>query len=141
MRTRASIPKRATLRIRAIFDNAKGELAPGLFVRVRVPMEKIPNALLVPAAAIAADPQGSYVLVVSEDGVVERRGIERGESEGELVHVRSGLEASDRVVVSGLQRARPGAQVQAMTAEQVAEMRRQAAQKAKPAQGQPAQGK
>jgi RND family efflux transporter MFP subunit len=134
-------PETGTLRIRAIFDNAKGELAPGLFVRVRVPMEKIPNALLVPAAAIAADPQGSYVLVVSEDGVVERRGIERGESEGELVHVRSGLEASDRVVVSGLQRARPGAQVQAMTAEQVAEMRRQAAQKAKPAQGQPAQGK
>jgi len=99
-----------TLEVRALFPNEEGLLMPGLFVRLRVPIGRFENALLVPATAVGRDPIGTYLLVAI-DGKVQRRSVETGPKVGPLIVIRSGVEANDQVIVDGLQRARPGAEV------------------------------
>lgn len=96
-----------TLRVRAIFPNEKGTLLAGLFARVRVPQD-MRRVLLVPSIAIGADQTGRFVLVVGPDNKVEQRPVQLGQTVGRLRVVESGLHADDRVIVNGIQRARPG---------------------------------
>lgn len=105
-----------TLRIRAVFDNENGALVGGLFVRCRISIQTIPNALLVPETAIGVDQVGRYVFVVDDQGTVERRKVELGPMDGDLRVINSGLKADDRVIVRGILRARPGGKVTAQTA-------------------------
>jgi len=100
-----------TLPVRAIFQNADRALLPGNFVRVRVPVHQVPEALLVPEVALGSDQGGRYVLVVSGDNVVEQRRVDPGQTVGTLRVIESGLNPDDRVVVSGLVRAIPGEKV------------------------------
>ena len=100
-----------TLRMRAVFDNADGRLVPGLFVRVRVAARELEAAILVPEPALAADQAGRHLLVVGDGDVVERRAVDLGPLLPEGRVVLSGLAATDRVVVKGLLRARPGVKV------------------------------
>jgi RND family efflux transporter MFP subunit len=100
-----------TLRVRAIFDNGKRLIPPGAFARVRVPLAKRQGALLVTERALGRDQSGSFVLVVNSKDVVERRNVELGARHGGSVVVLEGLRKEDRVIVGGLQRARPGATV------------------------------
>lgn len=102
-----------TYLIRGEFPNPgpKNELFPGLFVRIRVPIGKIPDALLVPERAVASDQLGRYVLVVNQDDEVERRDVELGIKLDSMVVVEEGVERNDRIVVDGVQRARVGAKV------------------------------
>jgi len=102
-----------TVRVRGVFANADRRITPGLFVRVRMPLERSENALLVPDRALGADQQGSYLLVVGPEGVVERRGVKPGTEVDGLRVVEGKLDVQDRVVVDGLQRARPGLKVNA----------------------------
>ena len=99
-----------TLEVRARFENEDDFLTPGLFARVRFPMEKS-LALLVPEAALLSDMQGRYALVVNQENVVEQRRVQIGTQEGELRIVKNGIAPGDRVVVRGVMRARPGAKV------------------------------
>jgi RND family efflux transporter MFP subunit len=103
-------PSTGTIELRAVFPNKDGRIVPGLFIRVRVPFFRGPG-LLVPDAAIQADQNGRYLLVVGKDDVVEQRSVETGPVDGDLRVIISGLSKNDRVVVRGLQRARPGAAV------------------------------
>lgn len=100
-----------TIRVRAVVENAERSLVGGLFVRVRLAAGTIEDAVLVPQAAIGADQIGSYVLVVDDAGVVERRDVQLGPVDGTQQVVMAGLSADDRIVVRGLLRARPGATV------------------------------
>jgi RND family efflux transporter MFP subunit len=100
-----------TLPVRAIFQNADRALLPGNFVRVRVPVQQVPQALLVPEVALGSDQGGRYVLVVNGDNTVEQRKVGVGQVVGEMRVIDSGLKADDRVVVSGLIRAIPGEKV------------------------------
>ncbi|MCJ8142641.1 efflux RND transporter periplasmic adaptor subunit [Ancylobacter sp. A5.8] len=104
-------PSTGTLLARAVFDNDKTELLPGLFVRVRVPVQHLPGALLVDATAIGSGQQGSYVLVLGKDNVVEQKIVTLGQLHGRLRVIESGLSADDKVIVGGIQRAVPGAKV------------------------------
>ncbi|WP_244642052.1 efflux RND transporter periplasmic adaptor subunit [Chelatococcus reniformis] len=104
-------PNTGTLQIRGIFDNPNFELLPGLFVRVRVPVNKLPNALLVDDAAIGSNQVGSYVMVVNKDNIVEQRQIKPGQLDGQLRVISDGLQPGDQVVVGGVQRAIPGNKV------------------------------
>jgi len=106
-----------TLRMRAVFDNADKQLVPGLFVRVRIAAGVLPDALLVPESALAADQAGRHLLVVGADNVVERRAVEFGALLAEQRVIISGLKPTDRVIVKGLLRARPGAKVNPQTSE------------------------
>jgi membrane fusion protein, multidrug efflux system len=99
-----------TLRVRAIFSNDKGILVPGLFGRVRVPIEER-DALLVPELAVGIGQAGRYVLVVNKDQIVEQRIVKTGQLEGTLRVIEDGLSKDEWVVVNAIQRARPGAKV------------------------------
>lgn len=87
-------------------------LVPGTFVRVQIPIGEEKDALLVPERALGADQNGRFVLVVSEDGLVEQRSVRVGpERRDALRVVEDGISANDWVIINGLQRARPGAKV------------------------------
>jgi RND family efflux transporter MFP subunit len=100
-----------TLAARGVFANPERVLLPGYFVRVRIPVEEQPSALLVPDVALGSDQGGRYVLVVDKDDTVEQRKVAIGPQVGELRVVDSGLSAADRVVVAGVLRAIPGQKV------------------------------
>lgn len=104
-----------TLLLRAVFDNgADGELAPllpGMFVRVRFQIGNEVDAILIPQQAIGRDQVGAYVYVVDSSNRAERRNVTLGTRDEDMVAVTSGLAAGDSIVVSGLQRVRPGAEV------------------------------
>ncbi len=100
-------PATGTLRARAVFANEGIKLVPGLYGKILVPDER-KGALLVPDLATLRDMGGSYVLVVNKENVVERRAIVPGERVGNERIVAEGLGPEDRVVVEGVQRARPG---------------------------------
>jgi RND family efflux transporter MFP subunit len=100
-----------TLAVRAIFPNTDRALLPGNFVRVRVPVQETPDALLVPDAALGSDQGGRYLLLVNGDNVVEQRKVAAGQAVGELRVIDSGLKPDDRVVVTGVIRAIPGEKV------------------------------
>jgi len=99
-----------TLLLRGIFPNSDGGILPGLYARVRVPLEQR-AALLVPDAAIGHDQQGAYVLVVNEKNVVERRSTTTGPASDGLRAIDEGLKGQEWVVVNGLLKAAPGRQV------------------------------
>jgi RND family efflux transporter MFP subunit len=101
-----------TLAARAVLDNPKHVMLPGMFVRVRVPTQTVENALLVPDAALGNDQSGRYVLVVNKDNVVEQRNVAVGAREGELRVIEKGVKPDDQVIVAGLLRAIPGQKVE-----------------------------
>jgi membrane fusion protein, multidrug efflux system len=96
---------------RALFANKDGALLPGLFVRVRLPIGHQDKALLTRSDAIGASQEGSYVLVVGADDVVQRKIVKTGQRQGQLQIIESGLDPGDWVVTEGTQRAFPGAKV------------------------------
>lgn len=104
-------PATGTIRTRAVLSNAERKFTPGLFARVRLPGSGRYQATLVPDAAIATDQDRRYVLVVNAENLVEHREVELGGSQDQLRVVQSGLKPGERVIVSGLQRARPGSAV------------------------------
>jgi membrane fusion protein, multidrug efflux system len=101
-----------TLPVRALLDNKDTALLPGLFVRVRVPVERNVEALLVPDRALGNGQQGRYLLLVNDKNIVQQRPVETGDAiDGGLRIIKGGLQPGDRVVVSGIQRAVPGSVV------------------------------
>jgi RND family efflux transporter MFP subunit len=102
-------PATGTIRVRGVFPNANAKVFPGFFVRVRVPGDEIEDAVVVEETALGTDLGGRYVMVVGGDSVVERRYVEPGplQPDGTRV-VLEGLEAGERYITEGLQRARPG---------------------------------
>jgi RND family efflux transporter MFP subunit len=102
-----------TIRGRAVFANPGGVLTPGMFGRVRVPGSPAYTALLVPDAAIGSEQARKYVLVVDDGGVARQRYVTPGQLDGDLRVIKDGLTGTDRVIVNGLMRARPGAKVAA----------------------------
>lgn len=99
-----------TLRVRVRFENQDEQLIPGLFARVRFPMES-KQALLVPEAALLSDQQGRYALVVDANDQVVAKRVSLGVLEGDMRVVTQGLDAEDRVIVLGVLKARPGSKV------------------------------
>jgi membrane fusion protein, multidrug efflux system len=105
-------PSTGTIAVRAIFDNKDNALLPGLFVRVRGPIGHQDKALLTRNEAIGTSQEGSYVLVVGADNVVQRKIVKTGQQQGQLRIIESGLDPGDWVVTEGVQRAFPGAKVE-----------------------------
>jgi len=96
---------------RAVFENADLKLVPGLFVKIRLAGSKPQPRLLVEDRAVSADQRGDYLLVVTEKNLVEYRPVKLGRSDAGLRVVEEGLNPGDWVIVNGIQRARPGAEV------------------------------
>ena len=100
-----------TFTMRAIFPNPNLDLFPGLFVRIRIPLGTLENAVLLPERSIGADQAGRYVMIVGDQNAVERRNVEVGSKHGEMMVILEGLSGTETVVIDGIQRARPGGKV------------------------------
>jgi RND family efflux transporter MFP subunit len=100
-----------TFAVRAIFDNPDRTLVPGLSVVVRVPVRNLADAVLINEQSVGADQLGRYVLVVNDKNIVERRAVRLGGKTGALQVALEGVQPDDWVIVSGMQRTRPGAEV------------------------------
>jgi membrane fusion protein, multidrug efflux system len=108
---RAVDAKTGTLTIVAEFPNPNGLLRPGQFGRVRAPVETVENAVLIPKRAVQEIQGMKSVLVVGADNMVALRTIKPGESVGTMLIVLDGVKPGERVIVDGLQKARPGTKV------------------------------
>lgn len=102
-----------TIAMRALFTNDDKVLFPGLFARVRIPLGDPKPMMVIPNSAIGNDQQGDYVFVVDAGDIVSRRSIVKGPLTPDGCAIRSGLTATDRVVVNGLLNARLGEKVAA----------------------------
>ena len=100
-----------TIRGQALVRNPTGLLTPGMFARMRWMAATAQPTLLVPDEAIVIDQTRPVVYVVGKDDLIEQRIVERGNLVDGLRVIRSGLAPTDRVVVTGMQRARPGLKV------------------------------
>ncbi len=97
--------------LRAELPNPKGELLPGLFVKVRLVQATRENAIRLPQQAVTRGPAGDSVLVLGADNKPAPRSIQVGASQGADWVVLSGLAAGERVIVDGFQKMMPGAPV------------------------------
>jgi multidrug efflux system membrane fusion protein len=105
----------STIRLKASFPNEDERLWPGEFIRARVLVNTLQNAVTVPSAAVQRNSQGLLVWVIKPDNTAENRPIVGGPSLSDMTVVESGLKAGERVVVGGQYRLRPGAKVDANT--------------------------
>lgn len=100
--------------LRAEFPNAKHELLPGMFVRVRFQEGRNDHSIRVPQRAVQMSTQGQSVMVVDEQGNAAPRPVKTGDMAGGDFVIEEGLQPGDRVIVNGLQKIRPGAPVKAV---------------------------
>jgi RND family efflux transporter MFP subunit len=104
-------PLTGTLRVRGVFDNPKKFLSPGMFVRVRVRIGAPHEAILIPERALGSDQERKFVYVIDDKDEIVYRRVTTGRPEGEMRVIEQGLATGERVVISGLQRVRPGIKV------------------------------
>ena len=104
-------PKSGTIRYRAVLDNPRMFLTPGMFGNMRLSTGGTVHALLVPDEAIQTDQARKTVLTVAKDGTVGAKPVTLGPVLDGLRIVRGGLAPGDRVVISGTQMAMPGTKV------------------------------
>lgn len=105
-------PSSGTIRARGVFANPALQLTPGTFAKIRMAGSARYEAMLVPDAAIVSDQANKLVMTVDAEGTVVPKRVTLGPVVDGLRIVRSGLDpAVDRIVVNGLQRARPGGKV------------------------------
>lgn len=100
-----------TIRARAVLSNKEGRFTPGLFARVQLLGSDEYDAVLIDDRAIGTDQSQRFVLVVGPDDKLQYRPVQLGRNIDGLRVIRKGLSASDSIVISGLQRVRPGMQI------------------------------
>ncbi|EIW88118.1 multidrug resistance protein [Alishewanella agri BL06] len=112
-------PSTGMVTLRAVFPNPDRLLLPGMFVRASLAQAEQSNVVLVPQAAVQRLPKGAtQVLVVNNEQQVEARQITLGRSYQQYWVVQDGLAAGERVIVAGLQKVQPGAQVNAVAVQE-----------------------
>jgi multidrug efflux system membrane fusion protein len=111
-----------TVKMKAEFANETSALFPNQFVNVRMLVQTLPDATLVPTAAIQRGSPGTFVYVVKDDQTVTVRPVKLGPAQGEVTAIASGLQPGAVVVVDGADKLREGAKVEVITrdAQQVA---------------------
>jgi multidrug efflux system membrane fusion protein len=100
-----------TVKLRAVFDNKDDTLFPNQFVNVRLLVDTVKDATVVPVAAIQRGQPGTFVYLVKADDTVEIRVVELGATDGDKVQIVSGLQVGDQVVIDGTDRLRDGAKI------------------------------
>jgi membrane fusion protein (multidrug efflux system) len=101
-----------TVAMRAEFSNKNGSLVPGLFVTLMIETEDKESVALVPQVAVQENQQGKFVLVVGDDNKVVARVVQLGRRMNAMWVVESGLEAGEQIIIEGLQKVRPGVEVE-----------------------------
>lgn len=107
-------PTTGSVSLRAVFPNPKRDLLPGSFVRVRFPEAVADRVIVVPQRAVQAGPLGQFVTTVNEQGVATVTPIKTGGMSGTNFVIAEGLKGGEKVIVNGLQKARPGTPVRVL---------------------------
>ncbi len=100
-----------TVKLRATLPNQDHYFWPGQFVRVRLVLSILKDAVLVPSEAIQLSQKGPFVYVLRPDSTAELRLVKLGQRQGELVIITEGLKAGEKVVTSGQLTVTPGGKV------------------------------
>ena len=105
-------PTTGTVKLKAQFPNTDGALFPNQFVNIRMLVDTLKGATVVPAAAVQRGAQGMFVYVVKPDSTATMRPVKLGPTEGQRVAIESGVSPGERVVTDGVDRLREGAKVE-----------------------------
>jgi len=108
---RAVDPQTGTMKVEAIFPNPGSYLKPGQFARVRVAVAERENAILIPQRAVQELQGAKTVMVVDNENKVQVRSVSLGDQSDKNVIVLQGLTVGEKVIVEGMQKVRPGGQV------------------------------
>ncbi len=101
-------PATGTVRLKAEFANEDGSLFPNQFVNVRLLVRSLPDALLVPVAAVQINGPSRYVYVVGGGGKIEQRVVATGPQDGDTIAITTGLAPGEIVVTEGLDKLQTG---------------------------------
>jgi multidrug efflux system membrane fusion protein len=104
-------PTTGTLKLKAEFSNDKFQLWPGQFVNVRLKVETLPKAIVVPTSAVQRGPAGTFSYVIGADNIVAAKPVVVTQQNEHDAVIASGLSASDRVVTTGFANLSDGAKV------------------------------
>ena len=105
-------PETSTVTLRAVFPNPRQELLPGMYVRAELAEGVDEQAILAPQQGVSRNSKGeATALVVGAGNKVEPRTLQVSRTVGDKWLVRAGLKAGDRLIVDGLQKAKPGSEV------------------------------
>ncbi len=104
-------PQTGTVRVKAVFQNADLHLWPGQFVNVRVTVDTLKSAIVVPSPAVQRGPNGAFVYLYGQENVAVMRPVTTGRQDENLAVIASGLEAGENVIVSGFTRLSNGSKV------------------------------
>ena len=104
-------PTTGTMKLKATFPNKESRLWPGGFVGVRLRVDTVHDATVIPQAAVQRGPRQSFVYVVDHDNIAHRRNVTIGYEDDLGAIVTSGVEPGERVVVDGASRLTDGAKV------------------------------
>jgi len=110
-------PGAGTVKLRAVTPNPDRALWPSQFVHVRLILDTIKNAKLVPSSAVQIGQNGPYVFVVKDDSTIDLRQVKPGQRQGDLTVIMEGVNPAETVVTSGQLQLSPGAKVLAKEAE------------------------
>jgi multidrug efflux system membrane fusion protein len=110
-------PTTGTVKLRAIFDNEQETLFPNQFVNVKLLVNTLPDADIVPNSAIQRGAPGTFVYLVKPDRTATVQKVKLGPSDGQRIAILSGLQPGDSVVIDGADRLRDGAKVTVAPAE------------------------
>ena len=100
-----------TVKLRATIPNGDHRFWPGRFVKIRLVLDTLQEAVLVPAAAPQTSAQGPFVYVVKDDSTAEQRTIAQGQRQGDLIVISQGVKPGERIVVDGQLGVTPGGKV------------------------------
>ena len=110
-------PGAGTVKLRAVTPNPDRALWPSQFVHVRLILDTIKNAKLVPSSAVQIGQNGPYIFVVKDDSTIDLRQVKPGQRQGDLTVIMEGVNPGETVVTSGQLQLSPGAKVLAKEAE------------------------
>jgi len=105
-------PATGAVKLKAQFDNRDGRLFPSQFVNVRMLIETLKDATVIPAQAVQRGARGTFVYVVKPDRTVTLRVVRLGQTQGTTVAIEEGVAAGESVVIDGAERLREGATVE-----------------------------
>jgi multidrug efflux system membrane fusion protein len=105
-------PATGAVKLKAQFDNADGRLFPSQFVNVRMLIETLKDALVIPGQAVQRGARGTFVYVVKPDRTVSIRAVKVGQAQGQNVVIDEGIETGEAVVIDGAERLREGSSVE-----------------------------
>ena len=104
-----------TVKLKASFENKDESLFPNQFINVRLRVNRLQNATVIPAGAVQRGTPGTFVYTVGDDNVVHMRVLKLGPTDGDRIVVLDGLKPGENVVTEGVDRLREGSKVQIVT--------------------------